>query len=48
MRFRRGECGVLVAEERDARAYIFGDSFLRAYYSIYDMDNSGVGLVGIA
>ena len=25
-----------------------GDSFLRAYYSIYDMDNARIGLVGKA
>ena len=25
-----------------------GDSFLRAYYSIYDMDNRRIGLVGKA
>ena len=25
-----------------------GDPFLRAYYSIYDLDNKRIGLVGIA
>jgi len=25
-----------------------GDSFLRAYYSIYDMENARIGLVGKA
>ena len=24
-----------------------GDPFLRAYYSIYDMDNSKIGFVGL-
>jgi hypothetical protein len=48
MRFKAGECAVLVNEEQDAKAYILGDSFLRAYYSIYDMENSRIGLVGVA
>ena len=25
-----------------------GDPFLRAYYSIYDMDNAKIGFVGVA
>ena len=25
-----------------------GDPFLRAYYSIYDMDNKRIGMVGVA
>jgi hypothetical protein len=28
--------------------WIMGDPFLRAYYSIYDMENLKIGLVGIA
>ena len=28
--------------------WLMGDSFLRAYYSIYDMDNARIGLVGRA
>jgi hypothetical protein len=28
--------------------WLMGDAFLRAYYSIYDMENSRIGLVGIA
>lgn len=30
------------------RWWVMGDSFLRAYYSIYDMENKRVGLVGVA
>jgi len=28
--------------------WLMGDPFLRAYYSIYDMDNKQIGMVGIA
>lgn len=28
--------------------WLLGDPFLRAYYSIYDMDNNRIGLVGVA
>ena len=28
--------------------WLLGDNFLRAYYSIYDMDNNRIGLVGDA
>jgi hypothetical protein len=27
--------------------WLMGDPFLRAYYSIYDMDNARIGLVGL-
>ena len=47
MNFGTNNCAVLVNEETDSKAYILGDSFLRAYYSIYDMENTRVGLVGM-
>ena len=28
--------------------WLLGDPFLRAYYSIYDLETSKVGLVGVA
>jgi len=28
--------------------WILGDPFLRAYYSIYDMEEQKIGLVGVA
>jgi len=31
-----------------SRMWLMGDPFLRAYYSIYDMDNKRIGMVGVA
>lgn len=28
--------------------WVMGDPFLRAYYSIYDMENKKIGMVGVA
>jgi hypothetical protein len=28
--------------------WLLGDPFLRAYYSIYDLENNKIGLVGVA
>jgi hypothetical protein len=28
--------------------WLMGDPFLRGYYSIYDMENKKIGLVGVA
>ena len=49
---RAGEykCSILVKEEAGQRrlSWLMGDPFLRAYYSIYDMENDRLGLVGVA
>ena len=46
---RAGEykCSILVKEEagESRLSWLMGDPFLRAYYSIYDMDDSWIGLV---
>ena len=46
----RQKCMVLVQSETQLQAqmWVMGDPFLRAYYSIYDMDAMRVGLVGVA
>lgn len=43
-------CAVLVKPELNLQTnmWLMGDPFLRAYYSIYDMDNEKIGLVGVA
>ena len=43
-------CGLLIKPELKGtkQVWLMGDPFLRAYYSIYDMDNNKIGLVGIA
>jgi len=43
-------CIILVQPElAQARSiWLMGDPFLRAYYSIYDLENKRIGLVGIA
>lgn len=45
-----GKCAVLVKPELNMQTnmWLMGDPFLRAYYSIYDMDNAKIGLVGVA
>ena len=53
MKHRRSgdyKCSVLVREEAGQRrsSWLMGDPFLRAYYSIYDMENNRLGLVGVA
>mmetsp|Transcript_14305 Transcript_14305/g.24342 ORF Transcript_14305/g.24342 Transcript_14305/m.24342 type:complete len:302 (+) Transcript_14305:1070-1975(+) len=44
------KCAVLIKEELGATSnmWLLGDPFLRAYYSIYDMDQAKIGMVGIA
>jgi len=44
------KCGILFKEELSSTGaiWILGDPFLRAYYSIYDMEEKRIGLVGIA
>ena len=40
-------CWVELMPEQDSDYWILGDPFLRAYYSVYDLDNRRVGLVGV-
>lgn len=43
-------CALLVRDELSSTSqlWLMGDPFLRAYYSIYDMENKRIGLVGVA
>lgn len=44
-----GMCAVLIANVGSLSddMWVMGDPFLRAYYSIYDMENTRIGLVGL-
>ena len=46
------KCTILVKPEiqnnKTQSVWLMGDPFLRTYYSIYDMENNRIGLVGIA
>jgi len=44
------KCNLLIRPETNVNStfWLMGDSFLRAYYSIYDMENARIGLVGKA
>ena len=45
------ECSILIKQEMGSikkSTWLLGDPFLRAYYSIYDMQNDRIGLVGVA
>lgn len=44
------KCAVLVKDGLSGTSgmWLMGDPFLRAYYSIYDMDAAKIGLVGVA
>ena len=44
------KCAVLVKPELNGnmRMWLMGDPFLRAYYSIYDMDRKRIGLASVA
>lgn len=47
---KRQKCSLLIKPELSStsRMWLMGDPFLRAYYSIYDMDNKRIGMVGVA
>ena len=42
-------CAILIKAEESSeqKTWLMGDPFLRTYYSIYDLENSRIGLVGI-
>ena len=40
-------CWVEILPERDSSYWILGDPFLRAYYSVYDLEKGRIGLVGV-
>jgi hypothetical protein len=44
------KCALLVKKEDDilSNMWLMGDPFLRAYYSIYDLEQNRIGLVGVA
>lgn len=42
------KCLLTLQEETYDNTWLMGDPFLRKYYSIYDMDNAKIGLVGVA
>ena len=48
------KCSILIKEDTvkprkgQEGQWMMGDPFLRAYYSIYDMDKARIGLVGVA
>jgi len=48
--YGRGRCILLIKPELGATKdlWLMGDPFLRTYYSIYDMENYRIGLVGLA
>lgn len=50
--YNRGlrKCALLVKKELSLQQsmWLMGQPFLRAYYSIYDMDAKEIGLVGVA
>jgi hypothetical protein len=44
-----GRCRLLITEMAEGRReWVLGTPFLRAYYSIYDLEQARIGLVGIA
>ena len=47
---QKRKCGLLIKQEPKGNdeLWLMGDPFLRAYYSIYDLENKRIGLVGIA
>ena len=47
---QRGDCTLLIKQEPNANTkhWLMGDPFLRAYYSIYDLESKKVGLAGVA
>ena len=45
------KCGILIREEIGSsisETWLLGDPFMRAYYSIYDLEENRIGLVGVA
>ena len=45
---QRGRCYFLITPFDSSDSWILGDTFLRNYYAIFDLDNRKVGFAGVS